>query len=204
MIDRFVIGFLAGSAIFAALLINELGDAADQHTSSATPTRTDAPPTTSAQRPRVEELIRTALAQPLFSPSRRPPDRPTAAGPTDQLLNLRLTGIVVDPLGHLAIFAVPNGKPLARAEGEVVNEWRVESISANQVSLSGPNGITTLEPRADPNLIRPKLGQAAPPSARSAASRAAGPQPSPAAAPPGRAPNPDTVSGRRANPTRPQ
>ena len=201
MIDRFVIGFLAGSAIFGALLINELGDAADQHASSATPTRTDAPPTTSAQRPRIEELIRTALAQPLFSPGRRPPDRPTAAGPTDQLLNLRLTGIVVDPLGHLAIFAVPNGKPLARAEGEVVNEWRVESISANQVSLSGPNGITTLEPKPDPSLTRPKLGQAAPASARSA-SRAAGPQPSPAAAPPGRAPNP--VSGRRANPTRSQ
>ena len=195
MIDRFVIGFLVGSVIFGALLINELGDAADQHTSSATPTRTDAPPTTSAQRPRVEELIRTALAQPLFSPSRRPPDRPTAAGPTDQLLNLRLTGIVVDPLGHLAA---------CRSEGEVVNEWRVESISANQVSLSGPNGITTLEPKPDPSLIRPKPGQGAPASARSAASRAAGPQPSPAAAPPGRAPNPDTVSGRRANPTRPQ
>jgi hypothetical protein len=49
---------------------------------------------------------------------------------------------------HLAIFAV-NGaaKPLRLTEGEDVSGWRIESITPHEVSLSGPGGTKTLQPK---------------------------------------------------------
>jgi hypothetical protein len=163
VMDRIAIAFLAGSAVFAALLIGELGDAANPPALPVT-ARTKVPAAPAAQRPRAEELVQTTLAQPLFSPTRRPPDQPTGDRASEpQLPNLRLSGIVIEPEHRLAIFAVPGSKPLARAEGETINEWRLDSIGPNQVSLSGPTGITTLEPKSDPNLVRQKpVAQPAP------------------------------------------
>src|ERR1700731_2455576 len=148
--DRVIIACLAGSAIFAVLLFVELGDTADQPTALPSTARTKIPEAPAAQRPQGEALVQTTLAQPLFSPTRSPPHQPTgdrSSGP--QLPNLRLSGIVIEPEHRLAIFAVPGSKPLARAEGETINEWRLDSIGLNQVSLSGPTGITTLDPRSD-------------------------------------------------------
>jgi hypothetical protein len=212
MMDRVVIAFLAGSAVFAALLLGELGDAADQPSALPGTARTEAPTTPAAQRPRVEELVQTSLAQPLFSATRRPPDQPAGDRTADpELPNLRLTGIVIESEYHLAIFAVPGGKPLARVEGETINEWRLESVGPNQVSLSGPTGITTLEPKSDPSLVRQK--QTAPPAAkptppaaaalRPPAPRTLGPQPG-AMALPGRPTIPTAGPVRRPNPARPQ
>ena len=119
---------------------------------------------------------------------------------------MRLTGIVIEPERHLAIFAVPGSKPLVRAEGETVNELRVESIGPNQVSLSGPNGSTTLEPKSDPSMARRNQGaqptaagaKAGVSGARSPVSRVAAPN-----AP--TSPNVPAVGPvRRPNPTRPQ
>ena len=163
--DRLVVSFLVGSALFAALLFEELSDAADPPAVLPAEARTGASlPAPAAQRPRAEELVRASLAHPLFSATRRPPDQPTAGRGSDPgLPNVRLTGIVIEPDRRLAIFAVPGGKPLTRAEGETINEWRLESIEPNQVSLSGPTGITTLAPKTDPNLARPQqIAQPAP------------------------------------------
>jgi general secretion pathway protein N len=162
--DRLVVSFLVGSAVFGALLFNELSDVAEPPAAVLpAAARTGASlPAPAAQRPRVEELVQTSLAQPLFSATRRPPNQPTAgrdSGP--ELPNIRLTGIVIEPDRRLAIFAVPGGKPLTREEGETINEWRLESIGPNQVSLNGPTGITTLTPKTDPNVAR--LKQIAPP-----------------------------------------
>jgi hypothetical protein len=129
------------------------------------------------------------------------------------LPNFRLTGIVVESERHLAIFAVPGGKPLARTEGETINEWRLESVSPKRVSLSGPSGTMTLEPKSDPHLARPKQfaqpgakpGQPVVVGARLANPRAVGqPQASAVAVPPARAPIPANAPVPRANPTRPQ
>ena len=211
--DRIFIAFLAGSAIFAALLLGELGAATDEPSALPSAARTEAPITPAAQRPRVEELVQTSLSQPLFSATRRPPDQPAGdRAPGPELPNLRLTGIVIEPEYHLAIFAVPGGKPLARVEGETINEWRLESVGPNQVSLSGPNGITTLEPKSDPSLVRQK--QTAPPAVKPTPPAAAalrppvphtpGPQPGAMAVPPALTSVPAAGPLRRPNPTRPQ
>jgi general secretion pathway protein N len=87
---------------------------------------------------------------------------------------MRLTGIVTEPDHHLAIFAVNGAKPLRVTEGEAVSGWRIESITPREVSLSGPGGTKTLEPKLDPNLVQ----QAPPaPPANPAARQPAQPQP---------------------------
>ena len=68
---------------------------------------------------------------------------------------MRLTGIVTEPDHHVAIFAVNGAKPLRLSEGEAVSGWRIESITPHEVSLSGPGGTKTLEPKLYPNLIQP-------------------------------------------------
>jgi general secretion pathway protein N len=67
---------------------------------------------------------------------------------------MRLTGIVTEPEHHVAIFAVNGAKPLRLTEGEAVSGWRIESITPREVSLSGPGGTKTLEPKLDPNLAQ--------------------------------------------------
>ena len=107
------------------------------------------------QGPRIEELVATTLERPLFTATRRPPDRVLAnptAGP--ELPNLRLTGVLIEPEHHIAIFAMPGTKPLVRSEGESVNEWRLDTIAPREVTLVGPTGSTTLEPKTDPNIVR--------------------------------------------------
>ena len=97
-----------------------------------------------------------ALARPLFSSTRRPPQAAANDSATNSdLADMRLTGIVTEPDHHLAIFAV-NGatKPLRLSEGEAVSGWRIESITPHEVSLSGPGGTKTLEPKLDPNLVQ--------------------------------------------------
>jgi len=211
--DRLVVSFLVGSALFGALLFEELSDAADPPAVLPAEARTGASlPAPAAQRPRAEELVRASLAHPLFSATRRPPDQPTAGRGSDPgLPNVRLTGIVIEPDRRLAIFAVPGGKPLTRAEGETINEWRLESIGPNQVSLSGPTGITTLAPKTDPNLARPKqIAQPAPkptpPLAETPRTRGQQPGSPVVASPPIRpnfGPGPGPVR-QRPNSTRPQ
>jgi hypothetical protein len=147
------------------------------------------------------------LSPAVIRPSRRPPDRATGDRTTEPgLPNMRLTGIVIEPERHLAIFAVPGSKPLVRAEGETINELRVESIGPNQVSLSGPSGSTTLEPKSDPSLIRPKQrAQLTAASAQADVSRARSPNSRATGADsPTRANVPAAGPGPRPNPTRPQ
>ena len=56
---------------------------------------------------------------------------------------------------RLALFAVSGDKPLKVGEGDSVSGWRVESITPREVSLSGPSGTKTLQPKLDPNLAPP-------------------------------------------------
>jgi len=130
----------------------------------------------STQKPppqeQVQDLLGTIIARPLFAPSRHPPDTPSSnRAAEDELKDVRLTGILVEPHLRLAIFAVSGAKPLALSEGEALNGWRLESILPQEVLLSGPGGARTLELKADSKLVRqarvpaarPKPPQAAPP-----------------------------------------
>src|SRR5215470_17433129 len=102
------------------------------------------------------------MRSPLFSPTRRPPEAAATDNSETPLSDMRLTGILITPDQRMAIFAPAGGKPLVRSEGEMISDWRIESIDSQSVSLIGPTGSTTLEPKADPNLVRVTAGQHSP------------------------------------------
>jgi hypothetical protein len=193
MIDRLVLLLLVGGCLlFGVILITELAPAGMQDPVVAPTVQSDAPnPTTRPQNPRPEELVATMLARPLFSSTRRPPqDAPSGAADSD-LTDARLTGIVTTPRHRMAIFALTGDKPLRVAEGDAVSGWRIESITPREVSLSGPSGTKTLQPKLDANLApppgQPPIGQAGgrvptPPAA--GRPRVPAPGAAPAAAPP--------------------
>jgi hypothetical protein len=178
MIDRFVTYLLIGGClIFGTLVLLELQPAAtDTTTPNEVSRRSDT--TSAAHREpstRLDELLAVALARPLFSSTRRPPEAAANESATNSdLADMRLTGIVTEPEHHLAIFAV-NGaaKPLRVTEGEAVSGWRIDSITPHEVSLSGPGGTKTLEPKLDPNLVQQPPPQ--PPAANPAARQPAQP-----------------------------
>ena len=159
MIDRVLILSLGGCAVFGTLLFFELTSANNDQpaVSSAPAPRVEAPAAARPQGPQIDELVTTLLGRPLFSATRKQSEQATAAGrPIEvELPNLRLTGIIIEPDRHFAIFAVPGAKPLVRSEGEMVDDWKLDSIEPRQVSLSGPAGVTTLKPKTDPHLTRP-------------------------------------------------
>jgi general secretion pathway protein N len=155
---------VGGCLLFGAILIMELAPAGAEDTVVAQAARSDAPsPMTRQQNPRPEELVATALARPLFSSTRRPPQDAPSGAAADDLTDARLTGIVTEPGHRIAIFAVSGDKPLKVAEGDAVSGWRIESITPREVSLSGPSGTKTLQPKLDPNLVsqpgQPPIGQ---------------------------------------------
>ena len=116
--------------------------------------------------------VATTLARPLFSPTRRPREAAKSVGATDpELSDVRLTGIVIEPDRRLAIFAVAGAKPRTLLLGEALNGWKIDSISPEEVALSGPGGTRTLQPKIDTKLVRQARLPAAPA------------QPQPAAAP---------------------
>jgi len=158
MIDRLVIYLLlAGCLIFGAVVLLELEPTAtDTAAPNEVPRRADAASAVRRQpSTRLDELLAMALARPLFSSTRRPPQSAPSDNVTSaDLADMRLTGIVTEPDHHVAIFAVNGAKPLRVTEGEAVSGWRIESITPREVSLSGPGGTKTLEPKLDPNLVQ--------------------------------------------------
>jgi len=223
MIDRVAVLFLAGGALFGAVLLGELdsGDPGGQPVATPAPAPEQTRPAQRMQSPRVDDLIATTLSRPLFSATRRPAERAAPDRPVDpELPNIRLTGIVIEPDRHIAIFAVQGAKPLVRSEGETVNDWHLDAIAPREVTVTGPAGTTTLEPKADPNLVRtaqpaqpapaPRLGT--PPAQPAAAGPARPPFPVAAApqqkptlfpTPPIRSPKLQPNAARPTNPTRP-
>jgi hypothetical protein len=167
MIDRLAVPLLLGGCvIFGAILFLEIS-AADHSTTAPTTSLEASDPLPALHRLSIAPAappIAAILARPLFSPSRRPPQN--AGGNTADDAGLgdsRLAGIVIEPGHRFAIFAPEGAKPLTVTEGETVSGWRVDSISPREVSLTGPDGTRTLQPKFDPNLAPPP--QPAPPSA---------------------------------------
>jgi hypothetical protein len=223
MIDRVAVLFLAGGALLGAVLLGELNaeDPGVQPAATAAPAAAQTLPAQRLQSPRMDELLAATLSRPLFSATRRPAERAAPDRPADpELANVRLTGIVIERDRHTAIFAVQGAKPLIRSEGETVNDWHLDSIAPREVTVTGPAGTTTLEPKADPTLVRPAppvqaapVASAARPGAPPAQPVAAGnrplfptppmAQPKATATPPVRAPNVPPNPARPAIPARP-
>jgi general secretion pathway protein N len=159
MTDRLAIYFLlAGCLTFAGVIAVGLKPAADDEAAVSASTAPTGAAVAVHRQPstHVDELLTTVLSRPLFSSTRRPPQSAANDGPSNaDLGDTRLTGIITEPGLHLAIFAVNGAKPLRLTEGEAVSGWRIESITPREVSLSGPGGTKTLEPKIDPNLVPP-------------------------------------------------
>jgi general secretion pathway protein N len=161
MTDRLAIYLLlAGCLIFGSIVVIEIAPAVDDDQLAAEPPGRPNAASPAMGRPpseRTDELLATALARPLFTSTRRPPQSAVNAGGGD-FADTRLTGIVTEPGRHIAIFAVNGAKSLRLSEGESVSGWRIESITPREISLSGPSGSKTLEPKVDPNLVPPAPG----------------------------------------------
>jgi general secretion pathway protein N len=159
MIERMIfLLLLAGCAFFAAIVASEMSATADPDLPAgaiSTPSETLPPPARPEAHGRYDELLTTILARPLFSSTRRPASRGDDTIADSGLSDTRLAGIVIAPGHRIAIFASNGAKPLTVSEGETVSGWRVEHITPREVSLSGPGGTKTLQPKFDPNLAPP-------------------------------------------------
>jgi hypothetical protein len=159
MTDRLVLPLLlAACLVCGAILLIEIKRPARNEIAPAAPIERADPvanlrplPTPPATPP-----LATILARPLFSPGRRPPHS-NAGNDADNagIGDARLAGIVVAPGHRFAIFAPTGAKPLVVTEGETISGWRVDSISPSEVSLTGPDGTKTVQPKFDPNLAPP-------------------------------------------------
>lgn len=155
MTDRLGIYLLlAGCLIFGGVIAVDLQPATDDEVAVSASTAPTGAAVAVHRQPstHLDELLAMVLSRPLFSGTRRPPQSAVSDGPSADLGDTRLTGIVTEPGRHLAIFAVSGAKPLKLSEGEAVSGWRIESITPREVSLSGPGGSKTLEPKVDPSL----------------------------------------------------
>jgi hypothetical protein len=156
MIERLAVYLLlAGCLALGAIIFAELQPAGpDEIATIKAAAKPDAG--RAVRRPqnlRPDELLAITLARPLFSSTRRPPQSAGNDAATDtDLADKRLTGIITEPGHRIAIFAVTGAKPLILTEGETVSGWQIESITPLEVSLSGPGGNMTLQPKLDPNL----------------------------------------------------
>ena len=169
MTDRLGIYLLlAGCLIFGGVIAVDLQPVTDDEVAiSASTAPTGA--AVAAHRPpstHLDELLAMVLSRPLFSSTRRPPQSAVNDGPSADLGDTRLTGSVTEPERRLAIFAVNGAKPLKLSEGEAVSGWRIESITPREVSLSGPGGSKTLEPKVDPSLSQASAPTPVNPAAR--------------------------------------
>lgn len=92
------------------------------------------------------------LARPLFALDRRPKAGPAAVGPVSDDMP-RLAGILIDPTQRRAIFQPSgDGKPLTLVVGDQIAGWQIQQIAADGVTLTGPKGTQTLQPKPDPSL----------------------------------------------------
>lgn len=147
------------------------------------------------------DFVPIILARPLFALDRRPKAGPAAVGAVGDDM-ARLAGILIDPPQRHAIFQPSgDGKPLSLVEGDQIAGWQIQRIAPDGVTLTGPQGTQTLQPKPDPNAQRPLLpggmplpagvpnpfaGQAAPTQTRPNVPQPASRQPGGAAAAPNR------------------
>ncbi len=98
-----------------------------------------------------EAWLKLTIARPLFEQSRRPPaENRVSASLT---LNMpRLSGIVVNPEGGEVIFVGRDGKSVILHEGGSVDGYTVQTITADQATVTGPEGLHVVHPSFDPNL----------------------------------------------------
>ena len=137
-----LVSLLAFAAALTATVAWELGMFAGPQAAILAPPRPAAAgPLATPAADRVGAWVVTALARPLFSPTRRP----SAIGSAMSGDGVpRLTGIVVGPFARKAMFAPAHGKSVVLGEGDRIESYTVTSIEPGQVRLSGVDGERVL------------------------------------------------------------
>ena len=139
------------AAVLAGVVAVELATGARPHVASrdaAAPV-----PEGPAARPTdpVPQLVAVLLARPPFAPDRKPE---AVQGADDPRLP-HLTGILVTSQERRAIFAGRDGgRGAVVGQGDQVGAYRVQDISATDVTLAGADG---------PHVVRPTFSAAPPP-----------------------------------------
>ncbi len=121
---------------------------------AAAPSRPAPVVTRAAPRTETPDLtarwVETALARPVFEPSRRPRRQagPVAAAGSSPLP--RVTGVMVSGSGRKVIFAgTGDGRPIIAQEGTQIGAYTVSSIAIGEVTIEGPEGTRVLRPAFD-------------------------------------------------------
>ena len=96
----------------------------------------------------LDRIASSILARPLFNANRRPAAASAAAGKTAAAGGgvPRLAGTIVGPYERRALFAGDDGKTRSIGEGGVIGAYRVRSIGAGVVIISGPEGDREIRP----------------------------------------------------------
>jgi hypothetical protein len=161
MIDRLaLILLILGCILFAGILaagVIETRPAGIETIAPNTPPRGETAKAATRTEPGVPPggMVAEILGRPLFSSTRRPSLHSSGPAADSGLSDTRLTGIVTEPGHRFAIFAITGGKPLIVTEGDTVGGWHVDNITPHDVSVSGPEGTKTLQPKIDPSLVPP-------------------------------------------------
>src|ERR1700747_1323576 len=133
---------LVGCAVCAGLILIEFGSISSHRPSPGA----GLPP--GEIEPIAPEIRK--LADPLFSSTQRRPETASSANDAySPLRDVRLTGIVIGPDLHIAIFAVTGTNSRVLTEGEALKGWRLESISRKAGMLSGPAGNIGIKPQPE-------------------------------------------------------
>lgn len=139
--SRVILALASLAAVLVAVLALELLAMPDPV--AGPPEATPAPPalpvaasnTPAEARDKLDVLVQTVLARPLFTPGRRPaPAAEGPAGAADADLP-RLAGVIVAPSGRRAIFVSADAHSLVVQEGGSVGRYVVRSIAPGQVTL---------------------------------------------------------------------
>lgn len=132
--------------ILGGIIAVEVHDATEPAANSPAVARQATLPLMKAASPaagRTASWVSAILARPLFSRSRRPPPVAAAAAAARAVVP-RLSGIMIGPAGKSAIFAPAGGKVIIAQEGDHVGMFTVRSISADRVTVAGPDGVNVL------------------------------------------------------------
>lgn len=96
----------------------------------------------------IDDWVRTSLARPLMTSSRRPAPSAEDNGVAISGGLPRLAGTIMTQGDATAIFARDdNGRALILHQGGSMGPYRVTAITADSVTITGPDGAQTLHPR---------------------------------------------------------
>ncbi len=158
MVLRYTVIILSLLVLLELLLFSIEGGVDGQQPSASLPSFNTFNPVKMSPQSKYDELVQRAL----FSPDRKPKDsvQPTTTSVQGKASeNWLLAGVVISGTDSYAMFSEKNGQRRLKLElGTLMDEWKVETISADQVVLLKNGERDTLhllvsEPKKKPKRV---------------------------------------------------